>query len=204
MQVAKVYIVVIRMSRKRSLPSWMGGSSPEVSLVSEAAQQRYCPAAYEGSAKSSEDSSPEAKRQKAEALIPPSGPIISVAEILTSRLVVFDLETTGFGTSDQIVEIGAVEIRNGRRTGLLFHSLVGALEASHPAAQAVHLITPQMVAQAPPAAEVCVLRVSSLVVFSFSFFFFSFLEKGLFFTKNTLLCQQMLVLRCMPYIRFQG
>lgn len=38
------------------------------------------------------------------------------------RVICFDLETTGFSREDGIIEIGAVELIDGYRTGVLFQS----------------------------------------------------------------------------------
>ena len=38
------------------------------------------------------------------------------------RAICFDFETTGFGFEDEIVEIGAVEVVDGLRTGVIFQS----------------------------------------------------------------------------------
>jgi DNA polymerase III epsilon subunit-like protein len=51
-------------------------------------------------------------------------PYILLSEPLRSgRIIVFDLETTGFSSqTDSIIEIGAVEVIDCVRTGLLFQS----------------------------------------------------------------------------------
>ncbi|KAL0479652.1 DNA polymerase III subunit epsilon [Acrasis kona] len=63
-----------------------------------------------------------------------------------SRLVVFDVETTGFSKDDQIIEIGAIEIVNGRITGNMFHSMIrlpeGLVVNKH--AKTVHNISEEL------------------------------------------------------------
>jgi DNA polymerase III epsilon subunit-like protein len=50
-------------------------------------------------------------------------PYVLVPEpIRSGRVVVFDVETTGFSITDSIVELGAVELIDCVRTGLLFQS----------------------------------------------------------------------------------
>lgn len=56
----------------------------------------------------------------------------------TGRIICFDLETTGFGSDDNIIEIGAVELIDGCRTGALFQSYCQPLKAVHPMAQEAH------------------------------------------------------------------
>jgi DNA polymerase III epsilon subunit family exonuclease len=41
---------------------------------------------------------------------------------IDGRVICLDTETTGFGADAQIIEIAAVEVVDGRRTGALFHS----------------------------------------------------------------------------------
>jgi DNA polymerase III epsilon subunit-like protein len=50
-------------------------------------------------------------------------PYLLVPEpIRSGRVVVFDVETTGFSINDSIIELGAVELIDCVRTGLLFQS----------------------------------------------------------------------------------
>jgi len=48
----------------------------------------------------------------------------NIEEIINGRIICFDLETTGFAIDDCIIEIGAVELIDGYRTGALFQSYV--------------------------------------------------------------------------------
>lgn len=67
------------------------------------------------------------------------------------RVVVFDVETTGFGPTDSLIEIGAVEVVEGRRTGVLFRSHIRphASSVMHPMARACHNLTDAFLASQP-------------------------------------------------------
>ena len=71
------------------------------------------------------------------------------------RLIVFDLETTGFSPryGDRVIEIGAVVIENGRLTDE-FHSLIKIDKPIPWAARRVHGISNKMLAEQPPAARI--------------------------------------------------
>eukprot|EP01004_Peranema_trichophorum_P006334 NODE_5158_length_1058_cov_41.838503_g4601_i0.p1 GENE.NODE_5158_length_1058_cov_41.838503_g4601_i0~~NODE_5158_length_1058_cov_41.838503_g4601_i0.p1 ORF type:complete len:321 (+),score=46.80 NODE_5158_length_1058_cov_41.838503_g4601_i0:46-963(+) len=74
---------------------------------------------------------------------------------IPSRIVVIDLETTGFGSEDQIIEIGAVEIISndqnpqGTITDHQFHSFVKPEAEMKWQATLVHGITADILATAP-------------------------------------------------------
>ncbi len=73
----------------------------------------------------------------------------------SSRLVVFDLETTGLSprSGHRVIEIGAVAVENGR-LGAEFHSLISTDQPIHWAARKVHGISSRMLAGQPDAATV--------------------------------------------------
>ena len=71
------------------------------------------------------------------------------------EFIALDLETTGLSAAaDRIVEIAAVRFReNGEAVGL-FQSLVNPQRPVSPGAYAVHGLSDQELAQAPPACEI--------------------------------------------------
>ncbi|EFA76553.1 DNA polymerase III [Heterostelium album PN500] len=70
--------------------------------------------------------------------------------VLNGRVVCFDLETSGFGPDDSIIEIGAVELINGCRTGLTFQSYAKPKTQIHPAAEQIHQLSNFLLQDAPP------------------------------------------------------
>jgi len=66
------------------------------------------------------------------------GYIEVLSPIKEGRVVVFDLETSGFGVEDSIIEIGAVELVDGVRTGIVFQSYARALGPINPYAFEAH------------------------------------------------------------------
>eukprot|EP00736_Rhodelphis_marinus_P002751 Rmarinus@m.6302 len=61
-----------------------------------------------------------------------------VCDDAQGRDIVVDVETTGFSADDEILEIGAVELKGGIETGNLFHTMLEATRSSHPMAASVH------------------------------------------------------------------
>jgi len=59
----------------------------------------------------------------------------------SGRLIVFDTETTGLGFHDRIVEIGGVELIDGKQTGDNFQSYVNCQRKSHWGALRCHGLT---------------------------------------------------------------
>lgn len=84
-------------------------------------------------------------RQKSQPLVVPT-PV--------GRLIIFDTETTGLGAWDRIVEIGAVELINGKPTGNNFQSYVNCQRKSHWGALNCHGLTCAFLSQFRGIAEV--------------------------------------------------
>jgi len=70
------------------------------------------------------------------------------------RLVVFDTETTGLGAWDRIVEIGAVELIDGKPTGNNYQSYVNCKRKSHWGALNCHGLTREFLSKFRGIAEV--------------------------------------------------
>lgn len=102
----------------------------------------------------------EKERMRADDNLPnPAPPVVyTVIDSLASgwwkgRIIVLDVETTGFSRSDSLIEIGAVELVNGRRTGCLFQSHMRPHSSStiHPLARQVHNVSDAFLADQPSA-----------------------------------------------------
>ncbi|EGG16909.1 DNA polymerase III [Cavenderia fasciculata] len=70
--------------------------------------------------------------------------------VASGRVICFDLETTGFGSEDSIIEVGAVELIDGCRTGLTFQSYAKPKAPIHPEAAKVHNLNAYLLSSAPP------------------------------------------------------
>jgi len=70
------------------------------------------------------------------------------------RLIVFDTETTGLGVWDRIVEIGAVELIDGKPTGNNYQSYVNCKRKSHWGALNCHGLTREFLSKFRGIAEV--------------------------------------------------
>lgn len=72
------------------------------------------------------------------------------------REICFDTETTGFNpqTGDRLVEIGAVEIINKKRTGVIFHKYINPERDVPEAAVNVHGLTNEFLADKPIFSEI--------------------------------------------------
>lgn len=123
---------------RRHLPTWMAAGSPAQSVgIPESAGmsemrlrktqeilQKFSPFGYL-----------RPKRRK----ISPNEHDMFLKFKNSKRVVVFDLETTGFSGQDQIIEIGAVEcLQGGVPSGFLFHSYISVTADVHPKAEEVH------------------------------------------------------------------
>ena len=66
------------------------------------------------------------------------------------REIIIDVETTGLADNDKIVEIGAIEMVNRRRTGRKFHQYINPNgKRSHPFALRLHGLSPSFLSQFP-------------------------------------------------------
>eukprot|EP01048_Picozoa_sp_COSAG05_P007980 COSAG05_NODE_585_length_8518_cov_16.771351_3_plen_368_part_00 len=77
--------------------------------------------------------------------------VLLTQALFPRRLVVFDVESTGFANDDVIVELGAVELVDGVRTGAQFHSYVQHRKESVSFALQVHGLDAPFLADKPPA-----------------------------------------------------
>ncbi|KAJ4455300.1 putative DNA polymerase III subunit epsilon [Paratrimastix pyriformis] len=84
----------------------------------------------------------------------------SVPPITAPRVIVFDTETTGFQTFDQIIEIAAVEVMDGDKTGVHFHSYLKRDARSCAPAFRVHHLSQEFLElhQSPERVFKCFLR----------------------------------------------
>eukprot|EP01119_Soliformovum_irregulare_P000458 TRINITY_DN10317_c0_g1_i1.p1 TRINITY_DN10317_c0_g1~~TRINITY_DN10317_c0_g1_i1.p1 ORF type:complete len:486 (-),score=161.21 TRINITY_DN10317_c0_g1_i1:127-1563(-) len=79
-------------------------------------------------------------------LIPPANELP-----MSGRVIIFDLETTGISLNDGIVEIGAVELIDNQRTGIIFQSFCNNSEFKiHPLAFEAHGISEKFLEDKPP------------------------------------------------------
>jgi len=130
--------------KSRGLPDWMKDPSEIIAQQdTHSSALRANKEAFRNAATSEWENKPESVWKEVHA--PPH----------KGRVICFDLETTGFGSEDSIIEIGAVEMIDGYRTGVLFQSYAKPRGPIHPMAQAAHQITEAMLHTAPPI-ELCV------------------------------------------------
>lgn len=74
-----------------------------------------------------------------------------MTELNRGRVICFDVETTGFSKTDQIIEIGGVEIIDGIRTGAIFQSYICPTVQVSSFASEVHGLTNLKLTSALPA-----------------------------------------------------
>jgi hypothetical protein len=122
---------------KRKLPDWMDSDNKPVNggidKKKEAIRKKFSPFEFH---KTQEQIQPEKKRklEESETKLPLSKRIRVDPAVLNEftrfyeknlhRVVVFDVETTGFTKNDQVIEIAAVEVVRGRITGNMFHCFI--------------------------------------------------------------------------------
>jgi hypothetical protein len=130
---------------KRLLPEWMTATPPSVvtrrSLFLNT-QSRHC--------------KKQIFLEEEEKVDVPSSkyPYIDImrpSDMNLDRIICFDVESTGFASTDGIIEIGAVEYILGQRTGALFQSYIKPSVPINQHAAEVHGLTNVMLANAPPA-----------------------------------------------------
>lgn len=129
------------VSRKRVLPPWMS--------TAEARQQE---------ATSLREQKELLKEQAFASDLAPPMVVYNVVDSLSDgwwkgRVIVIDVETTGFSRSDSVVEVGAVELVGGRRTGVIFQSYMRPHSSAtfHPIARQVNNLTDAFIADQPSA-----------------------------------------------------
>ena len=79
------------------------------------------------------------------------GRVLLTQALFPRRIVVFDVESTGFASDDVIIELGAVELLAGVRTGAQFHSYIQHRKDSISFAMQVHGLDQRFLADKPPA-----------------------------------------------------
>lgn len=80
--------------------------------------------------------------------------ILNPSDMNLDRVICFDVESTGFASTDGIIEIGAVEYILGQRTGVLFQSYIKPSVPINQHAAEVHGLTNVMLSSAPSASVV--------------------------------------------------
>ena len=68
---------------------------------------------------------------------------------MKERRIIFDTETTGIGTGHRVIEIGAVEVINGKKTGNIFHKQLNPEREVDEGATKVHGKTYAMLKDKP-------------------------------------------------------
>jgi DNA polymerase-3 subunit epsilon len=79
------------------------------------------------------------------------------------RQLVIDTETTGLSKEDRIVELAAVELVDGKRTGIVYHAWYNPERDSHPRALEVHELTSDWLADKPRFGDLIMELASFLI-----------------------------------------
>lgn len=134
----------------RILPNWMTSAPPVVTKRSLFlnTQSRH---------RKKQDLVDKEEEKENGSVVAPKYPyqdITNPAEMNLDRVICFDVESTGFASTDGIIEIGAVEYILGQRTGALFQSYIKPSVPINQHAAEVHGLTNLMLASAPSASIV--------------------------------------------------
>ncbi|GAM28380.1 hypothetical protein SAMD00019534_115560 [Acytostelium subglobosum LB1] len=129
----------------RRLPTWMGKKMP--SAINDDVNEEDLKKQHNNKSKTKKDKVASANPSWIKSL---RGFTEVEEPPVESRVVCFDLETSGFGPEDSIIEIGAVELINGCRTGLTFQSYAKPKNVIHPAAQEIHRLSSFLLQSSPP------------------------------------------------------
>jgi len=129
---------------KRPLPEWMTSTAPVVTRRS----------LYLGTQNRHRKKQALLDAEETEPVASSKYPYVDVAkpsDMCLDRVICFDVESTGFASTDGIIEIGAVEYILGQRSGVMFQSYIKPSVPVNQHAAEVHGITNMMLASAPPA-----------------------------------------------------
>ncbi|KYQ88954.1 DNA polymerase III [Tieghemostelium lacteum] len=144
-QKTKQSTVVDDQNKDRKLPIWMSKPKPEIKDYDKD-NFNEIKLKFNEKFKNKENSNVDSDK-----LIKSLKGFIEVEEpILKGRVICFDLETSGFGPDDSIIEIGGVELIDGCRTGAIFQSYAKPLNMIHPKAQEVHNLTSYLLMTCKP------------------------------------------------------
>jgi len=138
---------------KKSLPTWAEEEGSSQSAPAEASTiKKFSPFEMQKKRKMEEENDDEAESKKTKITLPES----LAREFIEfykrcPRLIVLDCETTGFGKNDQVIELAAIELIGGVRTGKIFTSRINLNDGVtiHEKAQEVHKITEEDLSTKP-------------------------------------------------------
>lgn len=140
----------VKQDGGRILPNWMTSAPPVVTKRSLFlnTQSRH---------RKKQDLVDKEEEKETDSVALPKYPyrdISNPADMNLDRVICFDVESTGFASTDGIIEIGAVEYILGQRTGALFQSYIKPSVPINQHAAEVHGLTNLMLASAPSASIV--------------------------------------------------